>query len=172
MDFRQWIGISGNTMLKNVQNYVRDDDEGSELFQHVVLQLLEKSDKIDEVPDGEKIYYFIRVIKNNWLSSTSPYKYKKVRDSKRLVPMNEEITHREDEVYEEDNTIPPIEWIRKELDNEEVFTWYEKDLWNLFYELKTLIGVSKQTTIPSNTVSRHIRQINDKLKRRWLEQIN
>ena len=172
MDFRQWLNVSGNTMLRNVQNYVRDPDVGQELFQHVVLQLLEKSEKIDEVPDPQKIFYFIRVVKNNFNSKTSPFQYQRIKHMKREVQMNEEITHMEDTPYEEDKTIPPIEWIRKELDNEELFTWYEKDLWNLFYELKTLVGVSKQTTIPSNTVSRHIRQINDKLKKRWLEVAN
>jgi len=170
MTFKEWIGINGDEMLRNVRNYVKDDDVGSELFQCVVLQLLEKSDKIDEVNDKEKLFYFIRVIKNNYNSKTSPFMYKRVRDKKRLVEMNEEITHREVEDYVEDDTFPPIEWIREQLDDEELFTWYQKDLWNLYFELKTLISVSRQTTIPSNTVSRHIKQINEKLKELWLEQ--
>lgn len=172
MDFNKWIGISGGTMLKNVRNYVKERDVADELFQCVVLQLLEKSDKIDEVPDNEKIYYFIRVIKNNLNSKTSPFQYQRLKHMKRQVEMNEEITYREDIPYEEDNSFPPIDWIREKLDDEELFTWYQKDLWNLYFELKTLIGVSKQTTIPSNTVSRHIKQINEKLKILWLEQQN
>lgn len=172
MTFSEWISISGGTMLRNVRNYVKDDHVADELFQCVVLQLLEKSDKIDKVKDNEKLFYFIRVIKNNYNSNTSPFMYKRVRDKKRLVEMNEEITHLEEEEYIEDDSFPPIEWIREQLDNEDLFTWYQKDLWNLYFELKTLISVSRQTTIPSNTVSRHIKQINDKLKELWLEAAN
>jgi len=159
-------------MLRNVRNYVKDDDVGSELFQHVVLQLLEKPKKIDKVPDDQKVYYFIRVIKNNWLSSTSPFQYKRVRDKQRLVQMNEEITYIEHEEYEEDTTVPPIEWVREQLDNEELFSWYDRDLFVLYTELNTLIAVSRQTTIPANTVSRHIKIIKNKLKELWLEHQN
>ena len=86
--------------------------------------------------------------------------------------MNEELTHREDIPYEEDESIPPMDWVREQLGNEEHFTWYDQSIWTLWVELGTLISVSKQTTIPANTVSRHIRNINKKLKELWLEQTN
>jgi DNA-directed RNA polymerase specialized sigma24 family protein len=172
MDFRQWIDVSGQTMLRNVRNYVKDNDVADDLFQNVCLQLLEKPKKIDEVPDDQKLYFFIRVIKNNYHSKTSPWAYSRLKHQKRNVELKEELTHIEDQPYEEDTNIPPIEWVREQLDNEELFTWYQKDLWNLWVELGSLVGVSKKTTIPSNTISRHVRQINDKLKELWLEVAN
>ncbi|MAO25297.1 MAG: hypothetical protein CMJ25_31535 [Phycisphaerae bacterium] len=71
----------------------------------------------------------------------------------------------EDIPYEE-----PMEykqWVVDQLSNEELFTWYERDLFILYVELNSYVKVSKNTTIPVNSVSRHIKQIKIKLQELW-----
>jgi RNA polymerase sigma factor (sigma-70 family) len=167
MTFNQWIGQNSKDMMNIVRGIVKDNDnnESDELFQTVVLQLLENSSKVDSVPDHQKVYYFIRVVKNNYFSATSPYQYRRVKDKKRHIQIDEGLTCIEDIPYEE-----PMEyktWVIEQLSKEELFSWYERDLFILYVELNSYVKVSKNTTIPVNSVSRHIKQIKNKLQELW-----
>ena len=168
MTFNQWIGENNNGMRKMVRGIVSGDDNlADELFQTVVLQLLEKPDKVDKVPDHQKVFYFIRVVKNNYYSNSSPFQYRRVIDKKRHVQIDEQLTKMEDTPYEE-----PLDyktWVTEQLDNEELFTWYEKSIFLLYIEMTSYISVSKKTTIPVNSVSRHLKQIKTKLQELWEE---
>lgn len=165
MTFNQWIGENNNEMRRMVRGIVKDKNLSDSLYQTVVLQLLEKPDKVDKVPDHQKVFYFIRVVKNNYYSNSSPFQYRRVIDKKRHVQIDEQLTCIEDVPYEE-----PIEykgWVVEQLSNEELFSWYERDLFILYVELNSYVKVSKNTTIPVNSVSRHIKQIKEKLKELW-----
>lgn len=165
MTFNQWIGENNNEMRRMVRGIVKDKNLSDSLYQTVVLQLLEKPDKVDKVPDHQKVFYFIRVVKNNYYSNSSPFQYRRVIDKKRHVQIDEQLTCIEDVPYEE-----PIEykgWVIEQLSNEELFSWYERDLFILYVELNSYVKVSKNTTIPVNSVSRHIKQIKEKLKELW-----
>ena len=166
MTFNQWISKNHNEMLSLVKGIVKgDDDISNELYQCVVTQLLEKPQKVDEVPDHHKVFYFIRVVKNNYYSKTSPYSYRLVKDRNRHVQIDEGLTSIEDVPYEE-----PFEykqWVNEQLDNEDLFTWYEKSIFQLYIELTSYVRVSKQTTIPVNSVSRHLKVVKEKLQELW-----
>ena len=166
MTFNQWIGDNNNKMRKMVRGIVSGDNNlADELFQTVVLQLLEKPDKVDKVPDHQKVFYFIRVVKNNYYSNSSPFQYRRVIDKKRHVQIDEQLTCIEDVPYEE-----PMEykqWVVDQLSKEDLFSWYERDLFILYVELNSYVKVSKNTTIPVNSVSRHIKQIKTKLQELW-----
>ena len=122
--FSEWIGENSNDMVRLVNGIVKDRNTADELFQTVVLQLLEKPDKVDMVPDHQKVFYFIRVVKNNFYSNSSPFQYRRVIDKKRHVQIDEQLTRMEDVPYPE--TIDYKQWVEDQLDNEELFTWYEK----------------------------------------------
>ena len=67
--FSKWIGENSNEMMRLVNGIVKDRNLADELFQTVVIQLLERPDKVDKVPDHQKVFYFIRVVKNNYCSN-------------------------------------------------------------------------------------------------------
>ena len=163
--FSKWIGENSNEMMKMVNGIVKDRNIADELFQTVVLQLLEKPDKVDKVPDHQKVFYFIRVVKNNYYSNSSPFQYRRVIDKKRHVQIDEELTRMEDVPYEE--PLDYKQWVTEQLDNEELFTWYEKSIFLLYIEMTSYISVSKKTTIPVNSVSRHLKSIKNKLQELW-----
>ena len=163
--FSKWIGENSNEMMKMVNGIVKDRSTADELFQTVVLQLLEKPDKVDKVPDHQKVFYFIRVVKNNYYPNSSPFQYRRVIDKKRHVQIDEELTRMEDVPYEE--PLDYKQWVTEQLDNEELFTWYEKSIFLLYIEMTSYISVSKKTTIPVNSVSRHLKSIKNKLQELW-----
>ena len=166
MTFYKWIEIHHNDMLKLTGTITKTPDEADDLYSCVVEQLLKRSNKIDETPDNQKKYYFIRVLKNNYNSKTSPYHYQYRKPTQHHTTLIETITEGfTDEEYEE--TIPDMKWVEKRL--EEDFDWYERDLFCLWIELGTLTSLSKKTKIPLNSVGRQIKTIKQKLKELWDE---
>ena len=100
--FSEWISKNHDEMLSLVKKIVKgNDDISNELYQCVVTQLLERPQKVDKVPEHQMKYYFIRVVKNNYYSKTSPYSYRLVKDRKRHVQIDEQLTKMEDTPYEE-----------------------------------------------------------------------
>ena len=164
--FSQWLSDNHDEMKSMVRGMVKgDDDLADELFQCVVLQLLENPQKADEVPIHHLKFYFIRVIKNNLYSKTSPFQYRRIKDRNRNIQIDEQLTSIEDVPYEEEESY--LEWVNKQLDNEELFTWYEKSIFLLYIELTSYVRVANQTTIPVNSISRHLKIIKEKLLELW-----
>lgn len=163
MDFSRWLNNNDDKLRKKVRELVKNIDEADELYHFVVLQLLEKSKKIDQVPDNQKEYFFIRTIKNNYYSKTSPYYYLYKHKKHNHQTLNNEITEDfTDEEYKE--TIPDIEWVRTHLND---FNWFDKDLFLLWLELGTITNVAKQTKIPLNSVGRYINKTKNELRNLW-----
>tara|TARA_R110001606_G_scaffold136060_1_gene273434 strand:+ start:3283 stop:3816 length:534 start_codon:yes stop_codon:yes gene_type:complete len=166
--FSEWIGKNSEEMKRMVRGIVKgDDDLSDELFQSVVLQLLEKPKKVDDVPDHHKVFYFIRVVKNNYYSKTSPFQYRRIKDRNRNIQIDEGLTSIEDVPYEE--PFEYMSWVVEQLSDEELFSWYERDIFMLYVELTSYVRVSKKTTIPVNSVSRHLKQVKEKLLILWEE---
>jgi len=163
MRFVSWISQNNDLCLNKVREIVSNPDEADDLYQSVVEQLLRKPDKIDKVTDKEKYYFFIRVIRNNYFSKTSPYHYQYRKPSEKNIQVKEDILEQiEDEEYNEEQ--PSMEWIKNELQH---LDWFSRDLFLLWLELNTISNVSRQTQIPLNSVSRYINKIKKELKKRW-----
>ena len=164
MTFNLWLKNNHNDLLQTTGTIVGDPELVDDLYACVVEQLLRKPKKIDETPDSQKKYYFIKVLKNNYFSKTSPYHYQYRKPTDNHIPLLETITKSlTDEVYED--TLPDMKWVEKTLNKE--FDWYSRDLFCLWIEMGTLTNVSKKTQIPLNSVGRHIKQIKNKLKELW-----
>jgi RNA polymerase sigma factor (sigma-70 family) len=162
MRFVSWISQNNDLCLNKVREIVSNPDEADDLYQSVVEQLLRKPDKIDKVTDKEK-YYFIRVIRNNYFSKTSPYHYQYRKPSEKNIQIKEDILEQiEDEEYNDE--LPDMEWVKNELQH---LDWFSRDLFLLWLELNTISNVSRQTQIPLNSVSRYINKIKKELKKRW-----
>jgi hypothetical protein len=165
MTFRVWI--NGNyDMLMDKVRLISSEQDADDLFMCVVEQLLKNEHKIDEIEDNQKLYYFIRVIKNNYNSKTSPYHYQYRKNQHYHQTLYEDITDTiADEPYKE--TIPDMIWVENKLNELE---WWERDIFLLWVELGTLTKVSEQTKIPINSVGRYINKIKIKLRKLWLEE--
>jgi|LauGreDrversion4_2_1035121.scaffolds.fasta_scaffold796772_2 RNA polymerase sigma factor (sigma-70 family) len=163
MRFVSWISQNNDLCLNKVREIVSNPDEADDLYQSVVEQLLRKPDKIDKVTDKEKYYFFIRVIRNNYFSKTSPYHYQYRKPSEKNIQIKEDILEQiEDEEYNDE--LPDMEWVKNELQH---LDWFSRDLFLLWLELNTISNVSRQTQIPLNSVSRYINKIKKELKKRW-----
>jgi RNA polymerase sigma factor (sigma-70 family) len=163
MRFVSWISHNNDLCLNKVREIVSNPDEADDLYQSVVEQLLRKPDKIDKVTDKEKYYFFIRVIRNNYFSKTSPYHYQYRKPSEKNIQIKEDILEQiEDEEYNDE--LPDMEWVKNELQH---LDWFSRDLFLLWLELNTISNVSRQTQIPLNSVSRYINKIKKELKKRW-----
>jgi len=167
MTFFDWINKNHKEAMDMVKKICVDKDQQYDLFQSVVEQLLLKPKKVNEIPDSQKMYYFIRVVRNNYNSKTSPY-HKEYRKNQNFhTPLIDDITEGFiDEEYTE--TLPDIKWVHKQL---ETFDWFDRDLFLLWLEMGTLTSVSKQTHIPLNSVGRYINKIKKKLQELWQREL-
>ena len=165
MDFNRWIQINNDELVDITKNITGNHHDYMELYQFVVLEILSKPPKKD-IPDSQKKYYFIRLLKNNWFSKTSRYHYefRKVVYNHQEIEFNEERTEIPMEEYEEDD-IPDIDWVREQLQD---YGWFYRDIFLLYMELNTIKAVSSQTTIPINSCSKYINDVKNKLQNDWI----
>ena len=162
MNLSNWITINYDMLLTTAKNIVKDDAEVDDVFQSVIEQLLKKEDTLNELPDNDKKYYFIRVLKNNWNSTTSYYYTEHKKVNRFRVDWDEKYENIEDTPYKEE--LPTLDWVKGQLDT---LDWFSRDLFWLWIELGTFISVSNKTTIPVNSVARYIKQIKLILKDKW-----
>jgi DNA-directed RNA polymerase specialized sigma24 family protein len=148
-----------------VLKIIKDDENLDDFFHHIIESFLLHRSKTDHLEDKNKKYYFIRVVKNQYYSKTSPYyyRYKKAQIKREDLDAN---------LYEipdpETPPIPDLDWVKNTLNK---LDWYERELFLLYLELGTMTKVSKKTTIPLNTVSRQVGNIKLFLKQTWNAEI-
>jgi hypothetical protein len=149
--------------LKKICNRVARQNNSDDLFQTSIEQLLNNK-RIHDIPDNEKLFFFARIVKNNYNSKTS--KYHKIYRKTNFVELdtNADIPN---EDYEED--IFTIEWVLEQLEEIKKNDWYLGQITlHYFAENCNLTRLSKKVGIPINNLSRDIRKVklilNDKLQ--------
>jgi len=163
MELKSWIEKNNQELYDIVKGIIKNEDDVPDLYQCVMEQILTKPEKFNKVPDDQKVFYFIKILKNNYYSKTSPYYYKMKKDISRYSPLEESSLETiVDTLY--DDELPSLDWVKGQLDT---LDWFSRDLFLLYIELETITKVSQQTTIPLNSVSRYIKKIKDILKTRW-----
>lgn len=163
MDTRQWLTKNYTELLNITKKVVKNESEVDDVFQCVVEQVLLKDKKLDTIDDKQKLYYFIRVVKNNYYSKTSSYYYQYKKSSTHNLQFDETIYENIPvEPYKEN--LPTMEWVNEQLKE---LDWFSRDLFLLWLDMGSLTAVSKQTTIPLNSVGRYIKDIKIILKERW-----
>jgi DNA-directed RNA polymerase specialized sigma24 family protein len=167
MRFVDWISKNNDMVYNRVKTIVKDKDEVDDLYQCVMEQLLKQQHKIDDIKDEQKLYYVIRVVKNNYHSKTSPYHYQFRKHKEKQLPIIEDVIENiQDVEYKE--TLPDMEWVKRQLNT---LDWFSRDLFLLWMELSTISKVSEQTKIPLNSVSRYINKIKRILQERWKQEL-
>lgn len=136
--------------LKKICSSITRGHEYDDLLQLSVEQFLSNK-KVPCIPDGEKLFFFARIVRNNYNSKSSPYYhlYKKFNFTQ---IDNVEIPYLP---YEESPI--NLEWVKEELKK---LDWYYKRLMELYIEEGcSITKLSKRTTIPINSVSRDINKV-------------
>lgn len=160
----EWITNNFNK-LKEVCSTIAGEN-CDDLFQSCMEQLL-KNKKFNEIEDKDKIFYFTRLVLNNYNSKTSRYYYenKKVIFCEYLEPDIQE------EEYKEERF--DMRWVHSKLSKLKVEQWYFARLFEIYIEENcSITKLSKRTTIPINTCSRDIKKIRTLLINERKKEIN
>ena len=156
-----WIENNFNE-LKKICSRIAKGQDSDDLFQLSIEQFL-KNQKVDDIPDKEKLFFFARIAKNNYISNSSPY-YHTYRKFKFTDIDNVDIQYLE---YEE--PVVDLDWVKKELNQ---LDWYFKRLMELYIEEGcSITSLSKRTTIPINSVSRDINKVRKILNNKRKEEL-
>ena len=149
-----WLSENYNE-LKNICNKFSTPEEVDDLL-HLCIEQFIKNKKVHQVPDDEKIYFFTKIVRNQYHSKSSKYHY-----TYRKYQFNESIEYDTPDVeYEEDSF--NLNWVHEQLKK---IDWYYGRLFELYIEEGcSVTKLSKRTTIPINSVSRDINKVRRELK--------
>jgi hypothetical protein len=154
---KHWISENYNE-LKNICSKFSTQEEVDDLL-HLCLEEFMNNKRVEEIPDKEKIYFFTKIVRNQYNSESSKYHYTYRKYKFNEYNINEE---QSDIPYEESQI--NMDWIDKELNN---MDWYYKKLFKLFIEENCSISkLSLRTTIPLNSISRDINKVRRELIKR------
>jgi len=154
----QWVKDNFNE-LKRICASITKSNEYDDLFQVSIEQFL-KNKRLEEIPDSQKLYFFVGVVKRNYISSTSPYaaSYKRFKFS--------EMTDIEivEEVYQE--TPFDMKWVMNRIeDDKKGDLWYYARLFELYIEMGASVkNTAARTKIPMNSCSRDLNKYRKRLK--------
>lgn len=157
-----WIENNFNELKKICDKITRGEDS-DDLLQLSVEQFL-KNRKSDGIPDDQKLFFFARIVRNNYNSNSSPY-YHTYRKFKFSEIDNVDIQYLS---YEE--PVIDLDWVTNQLSHLE---WYYKRLMELYIEEGcSITKLSKRTAIPINSVSRDINKVRKILVNKRKEKLN
>lgn len=147
--------------LKTICKSVSKENDVDELL-HFCIDNLITNDKFNNiVEDSGKIYYFTRVVINNWKSTSSPYYTTYRKEKPRIIDHDIELPNIE---LEEEVEID-MKWVRDRLDEMKKEEWYYGRLFELYIEEGcSLTKLNKRTTIPLAPLSRDINRVRTILK--------
>ena len=149
-----WLSNNYNE-LKNICNKFSTPEEVDDLL-HLCIEQFIKNKKVHQIPDKEKLYFFTKIVRNQYHSKSSKYHY-----TYRRYQFSDVVeTEIPDVVYEEDEF--NLEWVYEQL---KTIDWYYGRLFELYIEEGcSVTKLSKRTTIPINSVSRDINKVRRQLK--------
>lgn len=140
--------------LKKICQRISYENDVDDLLHSCLEQFLKNKNTKNIPDDKQKLYFFTRLVKNNYNSVTSNYHYEYRRmkfstlqdvEKPQVIP-NEE---------------PTIEWVTEEINKmKKTDQWYYGRLFEIYLEEgASIIKTSKRTTIPINSVSRDINKV-------------
>jgi len=144
--------------LKRAASRISNNDGlAEELLHYCIEEFLKRTDCREIVKSGGGRFYIIRIMMNQWKSTTSPFFHTYRRH-------DEELTGEfEDTVYEEDPSyMATVDKIRDELQR---LPWYDRMLFDTFVnENHTVSSLARVTEIPRTSVSLTINRIRRHIK--------
>lgn len=142
--------------LRDICKNITKDNDVDELLHFCIEQVLKNKNFFAIENDKEKVYFFSRVVKNNYNSNKSPYHQQYRRHNFNELKGEVEIVSKD---YEENEI--DLEWVMEQLKiMKSGKDWYYGRLFDLYIEENcSLTNLSKRTTIPLNSVSRDIKKV-------------
>lgn len=154
-----WINLNYNELVKICRNVAKQADV-DDLLQICVEQFLNNK-KAKDIPDEQKLYFFTKIVKNNFLSNKSKYHYQ----YRKFVYDDIDGLELVDDEYEE--SVIDLDWVYKQIDEMKKNEWYYGRLFELYLEVGcSITKLSEKTTIPINSVSRDINKVRSILKQK------
>jgi hypothetical protein len=153
-----------NRYLKATRKITSNDNDAQDLM-HDVLVMLQKNIKFNNLSEKDRLFFFIRAMKNQFHSNSSHYTrtYKKYQFGETV-----ENIELQDYIYDEE---PTLDWINEllalELKNNPDF-WYNKGIFELWLKNDGFIErVHKQTKIPRYSIKDTINEMKGWVKIKW-----
>lgn len=157
-NINHWIDINLSE-LSLICNKITRSDTINDLLHCCIEQFL-KNKRVPDLCDNEKLYFFARIVRNNYQSRSSQFyrQYKKhsYEEFKDIdIP---------DEEYVEPQI--NIDWVHNQITKDKRGeNWYFARLFEIYIEEGCSIkNTAKRTTIPPNSVSRDINRYRTELK--------
>lgn len=162
MNMDNWFSDNYENLKRICKNVSKENDVDELL--HFCIDVVISNPKFINIEDDKgRIYYFTRVVLNNWKSTTSHY-YKIYRKEKPLI-IDSDIQLPNIEIDKEIEI--DIDWVNKEIEEIKKTKWYYGRLFQLYIEENcSLSKLHKRTTIPLAPLSRDINKIRNILKER------
>ena len=123
---------------------------------HLCIEQFIKNKKVHQIPDKERLYFFAKLVRNQYHSKSSKYHYTYRRYNFNEIVESDipDIEYQEDEFN--------MDWVKQQL---RTIDWYYGRLFELYIEEGcSVTKLSKRTTIPINSVSRDINKVRRQLK--------
>lgn len=151
----EWIQ-SNYGELKNICVKIAKSEDIDDLF-HICIEQLLKNQNAPSLDNKQRLFFFARIVRNNFYSRTSPfyYEYKKMHfnELSEIEVVEKEYT---------DNQFD-LDWVKKKLSQ---MDWYSKRIFEMYIEEGcSITKLSKRTTIPVNSCSRDINKIRKELRK-------
>lgn len=147
--------------LKQICRSVSKENEVDELL-HFCIDIVITNIKFNNIPeDSGKLYYFTRVVINNWKSTSSPFYTTYRKEKPKIVDEDIELPSLDIEQEPEID----LEWVKRQIETIKRDEWYYGRLFELYIEEGcSLTKLNKRTTIPLAPLSRDINKVRQKLK--------
>lgn len=158
----KWFSINYNK-LKKICKSVSKENDVDELL-HFCIDRLITNDKFNNITeDSGKIFYFTRVVLNNWKSTSSPYYTTYRKEKPRIIDIDIELPN----ITQEEDIEIDLEWVKRQIETLKRDEWYYGRLFELYIEEGcSLTKLNKRTTIPLAPLSRDINRVRQILKQK------
>jgi RNA polymerase sigma factor (sigma-70 family) len=154
LDANEYITLNYKTLRKTALNITGRDSLADDLLSESILILLEKSNVQDIVDSGGCMYYLIRIMTNQFRSSTSPF-HKQYRNT---VPLPDNFDPAE--IHEEESNLGSQ--MQRELQD---LHWYGRTLFELHYiKGESISKISRETKIPRSSITLELKRVREHLR--------
>lgn len=163
MDINDWTTQNYSKLLASAKNISYNDELSHELLHYSLEQLLFKPNLNEIINSGGCEFYMIRIMLNQWRSTTSPF-YRIYRKDQCQIELDSYLA--KNDVIDEPSTETDdrTEDIKSELRN---LSWYERELFRLYSEDGyTISGLARETGIPRTSLSLSINRVRKHLKQK------
>lgn len=155
-----WLSTNYNK-LKQICRSVSRENDVDELLHYCIDKVISNEKFNNIVEDSGKIFYFTRIVINNWKSTSSPYYTTYRKEKPRIIDYDIELPN----VELEEKIEIDLDWIKVQLENIKKEEWYYGRLFELYIEEGcSLTKLNKRTTIPLAPLSRDINKVRTLLK--------